>query len=234
MTLLSICQDALNEMAGFEVPSTFYGNGNGTAKQCLALVTAEGRDLEKEYRWAELLTEYTFSTVAGTSSYSKPADFRAFANMSQWDRTNRWRLSGPVPSVVWQWLNSGLVVASATNRWFAIRGQYMMIFPTPTSADTLAFDYYSKSWIVKQSDASNTTRFASDNDTCRLDEDLLVLGLKWRFLQAKGMPYEPEYKLYESIKTSLIEDNGGKGPIDLNRRCYSQPGGNLPETGYGQ
>lgn len=234
-SLLTICTDALSEMSGFELPASFYGNGNLTARQCVSLVTREGRTLAREFRWNELIDEYTFTTSDGVESYDLPSDFIAFANMSQWDRTNRWRMSGPTPSIIWQWLNSGFVVNATRRRWFAIRGNQFMIYPTPSSTDTIAFDYYSKNWITRQSDSVNTNTFASDNDTVRIDADLLTLGLKWRFLQAKGMPYEPEWKEYQNMKDEVLADNAGKGVIDLNsNRRHIIPGGNLPESGYGQ
>lgn len=234
MSLLTICRDALQRLSGFDVPSTYFGNNNLTAVSCVALVTQEGKGLERAHRWQELITEYTFTTVSGQATYSLPSDFRAFANMSQWDRHNRWRMTGPTPSVVYQWLNSGLTVAAANLRWFAVRGNLFTIFPTPTTTgDIIAFDYYSKSWITKQSDQTHVSEFTADLDAPRLDEELLTLGLKWRFLQSKGMPFEPEYKEYESLKEDLLADNGGRGPIDLNRPYVPTLYGNLPDTGYG-
>lgn len=235
MALIDICTNALSELAGFKVPASFYGNGDLTARQCVALVQREGRTLARERRWQELIATYTFSTVDGTSTYDLPSGFHSFANMSMWDRTNRWRMRGPVNSIVYEWLKSGIVVAATSTRWFAIRGDSFVIYPTPSSADTIAFDYYSKNWIVRQSDSVATTTFTSDNDTVKLDEELLTLGLKWRFLQAKGMPFEPEYLEYERVKEALQEDNASKGPINLGRGLRSfTPGGNLPETGFGQ
>lgn len=235
MSLATICTNALKEMSGFEVPSTFYGNTNLTATQCVALADRAGRTLEADIRWSELITEHTFTTTSGTATYAKPSDFRAFANMSQWDRTNQWRLSGPTPSIVWQWLKSGITVASAMNKWFMVRGQYITIYPTPTVSDeTIAFDYYSKNWVTKQVDSSNVAAWTADNDTARLDEDLITLSLKWRFLQAKGMPYQPEYAEYESIVESMKEDNGGRGPINLGATPTRSLHDLLPDTGYGQ
>lgn len=235
MTLLAICQNALKEIGGFDVPSSFYGNTNITATQCVALANREGKTLEKELRWAELLTEHTFTTTASTATYAKPSDFRAFANMSQWDRTNSWRLTGPTSSFVWQWLKSGITVFATNTRFFAVRGAYIHIYPTPTvTGDTIAFDYYSNAWVTKQVDSSNVTEWSHDNDTARIDEDLITMGVKWRFLQAKGMPYEPEYKEYTSIKEALQEDNGGRGAINLNGSMRASLDGNLPDHGYGQ
>lgn len=233
MTLATICTAALQEIGGFDVPSSFYGNSNLTATQCVALANRAGRTLEKDVRWAELLTEHTFNTSSGTATYALPSDFRAFANMSQWDRTNNWRMAGPMPSMVYQWLQGGATVASGMNKWFMIRGAYFTIYPTPTATEEIAFDYYSKAWITKQADSSNVSAWTSDNDTARVDEDLLTLSLKWRFLQAKGMPYEPEYREYEAIVDSLREDNGGRRMISLNSRYRNYSDGLLPEEGFG-
>jgi hypothetical protein len=236
LSLLQICTRALEEIGGFDVPGSFYGNSNPTAKQCLRLVEREGSSLEKESRWTALITSTTITTVSGTATYALSTyapGFRAFANMSQWDRTNYLPLRGPLSGAQWQYRKSGLVTTGSLNRGFRIAGTSIAIDPTPSSADTLAFDYYDSRWIVDQSEVAGTyvTQFTSDNDTCRLDEDLLTMGLKWRFLQAKGMPYQPEYAEYESVKTSLLEDEAGKGPICLGAPTTEFT--NIPDTGFG-
>lgn len=234
MTLATICDNALKELAGFAIPSTFYGNGDGTATLAVALVNREGQTLEKEHRWQELVTEHTFATVSGTATYALPSDFRAFANMSQWDRANQRRMIGPINSAIYQYLQSGITVFGGPERFFMVRGNLFTVYPTPTSADTIAFDYYSKAWITKQTDSTNVSAWTADGDTARIDEDLLTMGLKWRFLQAKGMPFEPEYKEYESVKELLQADNGGRPVINMNGSVAGrQEMGNLPDTGYG-
>jgi hypothetical protein len=238
MTLLTLATAALDGLSGFKVPASFYGSSNPTAKLCVALANEAGKDLEKEHRWQELITEYTFTTTNGTATYALPSGFRAFANMSQWDRTNLWRMRGPTPSFVYQWLKSGISVWGSNNRWFALRGNLFTIYPTPTvTGDTIAFDYYSKLWVSDTSGGAGVyvAAWTADDDTSRLDEDLLTADLKWRFLQANGMPFEPEYKRRESLVEALQADNGGKGMIDLGAPA-PQMGvgyGNLPDTGFG-
>jgi len=232
MTLATICTNALREMSGFEVPASFYDSQNLTARTCVALVQREGATLEIAHRWADLITTHTFTTTSGTDNYALPSDFRAFANLSQWDRTNGRQLSGPTSGMVWQWLKGDIAAGATIDRWFRIQGSRLYIHPSPTvTGDTIAFDYYSKAWITKQVDSSNVTAFTADADASRIDEALLTLGLKWRFLQAKGLPFEAEYREYEAIKEDLLADNGGKGMIRLGP---SGPvAGNLPDTGYG-
>ncbi|RPJ38984.1 MAG: hypothetical protein EHM35_03330 [Planctomycetaceae bacterium] len=236
MSLGTICTNALNAMSGFNVPTSFFGSANPTSVTMVALANEEGCDLEKMERWQELITEYTFPTVAGTASYNLPEDFRAFAQMSQWDRSNIFRFRGPVPSFVWQWLNAGVSVASSiSGDWFMIRNNKFHIYPTPTSVRTGAFDYYSKNFVLKEVDGLFSRYWTSDNDTARLDEVLMTAGLKWRFLQAKGYPFETEYKRWEAIKESLVADNGAKPVISLSSppmwSGIGEP--NIPDTGYG-
>ncbi len=235
MSLLSIGQGALRRLSGFEVPSTYFGNNNLTAVSVVNLLQEAGNTLVRQHRWQELITEHTFTTTASTATYALPSDFRSFANMSQWDRTNLWRMTGPTPSIVWQWLKSGISVAATNNRWFMVRGNLFTIFPTPTTTgDTIAFDYYSNAWITKQTDSTNVTAWTADLDTSRIDEELLTLDLKWRFLQSKGMPFEPEYKAFEAVKEDILADNGGRGMISLNTPMRPHFGGNLPDQGFGQ
>ena len=104
MTLATICSNAIKELAGFELPTTFFGNANLTARSCVALVSREMKTMEREHRWVELITTHTFSTVNGTDAYSMPENFRAFANMSQWDRTNHRYLSGPTSPADFSWI----------------------------------------------------------------------------------------------------------------------------------
>ena len=119
-----------------------------------------------------------------------------------------------------------------SDRWFRIEGSRIYIHPTPNvTGDTIAFDYYSRNTVVLQSDSSHASDWASDNDTSRFDEELLTMGLKWRFLQSKGMPFEPEYKEYEAIKDELTADNGGKRMITLGIPSIVPT--NLPDRGFG-
>ncbi len=50
------------------------------------------------------------------------------------------------------------------------------------------------------------------------------------------MPYEPEYRRWESLKDNLVGDNGGRGVIDLGNPVPNNTGfgWNIPDTGIGQ
>lgn len=232
MPLRDICTNALNEIGSVEVPPSFSGNGNLTARQCVALVTRGGNSLEMHNRFTALIDSYTFQTVSGQDSYDLPDGFRAFANMSQWDRSYDRPLMGPTPAFAWQFLKSGIAAGATIDRWFRVQGNRIYLHPTPTAdGQTIAFDYYSRFWITRQSDGVNVSRFTSDNDTSRIDESLLTLDLKWRYLQAKGFPFEAEYREWESTLSAVKDDDGGKGRIKLGPSRVTWDG--IPDTGFG-
>lgn len=235
MTVLTICQDALKEIGGFEVPDTFIGNNNETAVSALAVFIREGKRLTAKYDWQELIVEKTETTVANDNSYDRPDDFKKMVNETQWDRTNNLEMNGPVNPAMWQFFKSSVTGESGTiNRWFRMRGNQLLIHPTPTvTGDTLVYEYYSKNWITKQADSTTVATPAADNDTPRLDEDLLTLGTKWRFLKSKGISWEAEYREYEDLLHSLRAQNGGNARLRLDTEPQSVLQTNVPDQGYG-
>lgn len=229
MTLLSICQTALREIGDFAVPTTIVGNNDPNAVQMLALANRAGRTLANDYRWQALLTNYTFPTVASTDSYALPNDFGRFANLTQWDNTNTTRVQGPVTPSQWQFLqSSGLGGAAQFDKAFRIAGGLFYIYPTPTAADTIAFQYYSRRWITGKE------AFSADTDEALIDEDLILLGTKYRFLAARGDSYEREENEYLRRLDSLQGADGGRNVIAFGKSLLiGDMAGNLPETNFG-
>lgn len=234
MTVLAICQNALREISGFDVPNTIVGNQNETAVTALAVLRREGMRLRK-FNWDALIVEGVLNTVAGQASYSKPDDFRHFANTSQWDRSNNLRLRGPTTPAEWQFLKGSVTGATATiERWFRVKGKQIFIHPTPSTTDeTIAYEYYSTNWVLLQSGSGTAAEITSDNDTTLLDEEALTLGVKWRFLKAKGIPWEAEYREYEDMVQSLLSQNGGSPVVALDKPGFADRLTSVPEHGFG-
>ena len=237
MTLLTACQTVLREIGDYErLTSIATNTSNDTAQQLLALANRTGKELARKYDWQSLLGTYTFLTVASTAAYALPADWRKFANMTTWDRSNFWEMVGPATPRQWQVLQSSIAAPATTRRWFRIQGDMFNIFPTPTASnETIAYDYYSNSWC-ESAGGSPQTAFAADTDVSRLDEDILILGVKYRFLKAQGHPFDDEYNEYQQALGSSRVDDTGLDSIDLNTHGTSAfviGGSNLPESGFG-
>lgn len=228
MTLLTAAQAVLRESGQFAVPSTIYGNTDPTAVQLLALANRAGKTLAKE-AWQILLTSYTFATVASTASYALPTDFGNFANLTFWDSTNYMPVKGPVTAMEWQTLQRSSVSGSpAFNKSFRITTDLFYIYPTPTAVETIAYYYWSSYWI------SGKEAFSADTDVTLFDEDLLTLGIKWRWLQAKGDGFENEKAEYQEALDAALAVDGGRDAIRFSDSTgYRMRAGNLPEGNFG-
>lgn len=239
MTLLTLVQQVSNEI-GLAQPSQVVGSADTTVRQLLALAQREGRELSRRYDWTPLQTEYTFTLANGVPAYAFPADFDRLINRTEWDRLNKWELYGPLSPQEWQWRKSGITVTSPRRR-FRVKGSsstMLYIDPTPGAGDvgaTMVFEYISANWC-KSAGSVGQSAWAADTDTGILVEDLMVMGIKWRFLNAKGMAYDEAFREYQYACDRTAAQEGGSPSLSLTRRGVNAIGiapASVPETGFG-
>lgn len=235
MTLLSIVQ-TVSDSIGLPRPSQVISSTDLTVRAMLSLANEEGNELARRGSWQALVKEASFATADGTASYALSTiapDFRHILNDTSWNRTARRSMGGPMSSQAWQ-ANQAWVAASPFQQ-FRIRGGNIIITPTPTTVETIYFEYVSNSWC-ESSTGTDQSAWAADTDVGILDEYLMGLGLKFRWLKSKGFPsyYEAEQKYNSEVQKALSRDGGAK-TVNLNRRGYGRINSNgmTPDTGYG-
>ncbi len=237
LTLLELCQTALQENAEFAVPSTIVGNTDPTAVRLLAVANRTIADLRKNQNtWQALCLPYSFDTVDGTADYALPSDFQRYVNLTQWAGTTLRAVKGPVSSKLWNELQySGLVSASAFTHYFRVFANVFSIVPTPTEAQAITYEYVS-SFAVDSAPVDGVgdkIRFLVDTDQTLLDEDLVTLGIKWRFLAAAGAPFDNEFQEYTVFLANAVAQDGGRDAIDMGGPVPIPETEGLPETGFG-
>lgn len=213
MTLLTICQDAANEI-GVPSPSAVIGSTDTTAIQLLAAANREGKNLVTGYDWEVLVKEENHTAIANESQGKLSAiatDFERFSNNTMWNRTSDRKFYGPLNNTEWQTLK-GSVQSGITN-YFRIRGGKLLMNPVPTVGDAIYFEYISEWWVDTTGDGdADATRYAADANTTILDENLITLGVIWRFLKQKGLPYDNQLQEYQ-IKLFEKQAKDGAKPI---------------------
>jgi hypothetical protein len=213
MTLLTICQDAANEI-GVPSPSAVIGSTDTTAIQLLAAANREGKNLVTGYDWEVLVKEENHTAIANESQGRLTAiatDFERFSNNTMWNRTSDRKFYGPLNNTEWQTLK-GSVQSGITN-YFRIRGGYLLMNPVPTVGDAIYFEYISEWWVDTTGNGdADATRYAADANTTILDENLITLGVIWRFLKQKGLPYDNQLQEYQ-IKLFEKQAKDGAKPI---------------------
>lgn len=240
LTLAQMIVQAAGEI-GQTAPAFIVGNTDPTAVQMLALANREGRECSKRAGtwggWPQLRGEYVFQTVPGTDNYAFPIDWQYAIPGTSWDRTFKWQLIGPLEAQEWQVLKSGITVAGPRSR-YRIMDQKIFIDPVPSEADTIVFEYYSANWC--QSNAATPvpqSLWAADTDTYILDEDLMIEGLKWRFLRSKGLSYDEERRTYDLAVSTQLARAGSARTLPLNNRAVDGlkliNNWQIPDSGYG-
>lgn len=243
MTLLTICQ-CVADHAGVPRPSSIIGNNDINARRLLQAAQQAGKYIAQGmiyspntgritsvHSWSDLCTEYTFTTD-GSSSYSKPSDFKRFVGNTWWNRTGTRKLSLVTPQD-WQRFKGTNTIAAGVEYYMIERGGSILIYPTEPSGSTFAYEYVSANWC-QSSGGTGQSAWAADDDVGVIDEDLIEKEARWRFLQMRGDNYaEEKQDAYEAITVVMSQDGGRTSLSIYPPDDIDMIQGNFPETGYG-
>ena len=102
--------------------------------------------------------------------------------------------------------------------------------PTPSSGDTIAYEYVTKNWC--QSSGETQSQWSADSDTALIDDELHTIGIIWRFKKSKGFDYSEDFRTYELQVAQAILRDGAKPRLYTdgmqNERTPNAP--QVPET----
>lgn len=231
MSFLTLIQASAKEL-GLANPASAYNATDPQVVQLVALAQREGKELSQEFPWQVLTKEATFTSVAladQTTATAIPTDFDRFVNESFFNRTRKRPVFGPISPQDWQFTQA--IVATTLVESFRVRGNSFLLTPTPSAGDSYAYEYISTKWC-QSSGGTAQTAWAADTDTGLLSEDLMTLGIIWRFLRAKGFDYAEAFRTYEIAKAKAVSKDGGKKTLnaawapDLGPRSPFIPEGN--------
>lgn len=224
-TLLEICQEVVEGVKDIGVPSTIIGNAAPEAKLLKSMATKVGRELERGYNWQTLKRTHTFTTTVATA-YDLPDDYRRPAPLTQWDRTGDKPLIG-ANNIGFQALQSGIIVGGGFH-YFQVYGDQFNLSPAPSSGTAIAYDYYS-SQFIENSNGDGLDDWVSDSNICRLDGDLMVLGVVYRYLSRQGAPFAEEKGDYLQAIQDLQADDTPAPLIDVGPSAPGLSYDNIPD-----
>lgn len=231
MTLLTMVRSACSRL-GLARPSVVATATDATVVKLLDLANEEGDELCRFGPWQRTRKEFTFTTVAAeaqTSSY--PTDLAAFVNETAWNRTRTRPLYGPIAPQQWQQMKAQST-QPATDM-FTARNNQILILPTPTAGQTVAYEYMSNQWC-ESSGGTDQSAWAADSDVGLLSERIMGLGLIWRFKKASGMSYDAELAQYEYERDQALAQDSFKPTVWMGGAVAraNPPGLTAPETSW--
>jgi len=237
MTLLSMCQQVAR-ISNIIVPTTIVGNNEGNARILLACAQEEGRQLARgkipgglgQHNWQSLVKEYNFNTASSTISYSLPSDFSRFIGDTWWNRTKTHALR-LITNQRWQYDKGAINASIGLYTEMRLRGNQILLYPTPSSTDSIYYEYLSTQWC-ESSGGTDQSAWVADTDTGIISEDLMGLGILWRFKRSIGDQYADEKDEYEQEVRLAMGNDGGRTIIGGDDYDGS-PMLNIPENGWG-
>ena len=207
------------------MPSTVIGTTDPQVSQVMALLEEEGNDLSSRGAWQGLTFEASHTTVAtedqGAISTIASNGFRYIKNQTIWDRTDTLAVIGPMDSVDWQALKA---VSNTGPRYqYRIRGGKLIVNPTPTAGHSWKFEYVTKNWILGVDGTTYKQYFTLDTDTIILPEELVLMGLRWRWKKEKGLDYAEDMRTYEMQVKDALGRDGGKPVLHMDSSGHAEP-----------
>ncbi|MEJ0092822.1 MAG: hypothetical protein WDN46_14295 [Methylocella sp.] len=216
------------------------GFGGGDATQFSQLWVVNGQFLPVATRVATVpgptmvtidqpatATQTGVPMVFAKDTYPEPADFSRFINQTWWDRTNRWSLMGPDSPQLDQWHRSGIVTIGPRRHFRQIGSNGLKqangpinnyrLWPPPGAIDTpidIVFEYISKNSVLSANGVAQA-RFLADTDFPILDENIFILGAKWRMWQIKGFDYAAFQQEYQDYVDRKYGNDGGAKTLSL-------------------
>lgn len=214
------------------MPTTVVSNTDTQTRQMLAHLNRVGRNLVKAHEWSALTDEpYVVTTVANQEFYPFPSDFDRVIGDTQWDRSMHWRTLGPDNPQQARWRRESLISVASPRRILRQEGANLSIYPIDTVGGAqIVYDYVSLNWAIVGMSAQQPptvrapTIGVADTDITVFNSDLMIAGLKWRFMAAKGMGSAQALQLefVDWQKRCIAADLGGGQILNMSPSNYSQ------------
>jgi hypothetical protein len=237
MTLLTVCRSVLAE-TGWPALSAIASNTDGTAQQIFEIANTELTNLSQGFDWPQLETEYNFNTVPTQQNYLFPADFRAVEHNSAFDKAQYYPIRGSVSIEEWNARKNGLLanVSRTAFRIIYVNGAPgFELVPTPSTVRALVVNYWSK-YFAYDSNGVAIPGYAADSDVSKVPEDMVKLGVKWRFRRIKGLDFSAELSEYNAMLTTRFAKAIAQADIPVGGRTrgdWPLTNGFVRQDGFG-
>lgn len=196
MTLQEMLNQALNE-CGFSTYNLFVGASESEPLQVLALAQRELMDLSRS-NWQVLEKTYEIE-LTGADSYPLPSDYRKFIFDTAFSTTHK--MNFPASDAAWSYYKisgregGGQYMMRIVNNRLEVMNQDI--------GTKIRIHYFSNALVLKDNGLMKT-RFESNSDMIVLDDDLLMMGVIWRFSRAKGLEWESLKADYRQHRRNLL------------------------------
>ncbi len=215
MTLKEMLDQILQE-AGFTPLDEYFGSSRAEARQITSLANRELNKLTKD-KWTALRKQQTV-TMSNDTFYPLPTDWLEYVPDTAWSNTRR--VDFPTSSDVWMYYVSRNIYTGLRHRMRITDGQ--LEIQNPADGNDIVIEYISNAAVLDNAQ-NPKTRFSADDDTLILNDDLFMLGVKWRWTKLKGLDWGEDYKEWRDFYKSELATDGGAQTIETGMLRYEGP-----------
>lgn len=185
-SVLTIVNQALQELGLPSVPTAVSAPDDQTGFQTLGLVNALGTQLVKSHDWQFLEKVATFTGDGVTTQFDLPPDFGRIVNQTEWSSTNKRPMFGPMTPQGWSWVQYGIVSVGVYFRYRILNNKFT-IFPTPGVGEVFHLYYITRNWVWDPILLIFKDKATEDEDEPVFEQFLMVAGTKFKLWNAKGL-----------------------------------------------
>ena len=218
----------LASTSGLSARYQVTGNGILQNSNVVSVDSATQVTIDQEANATGTTVDLTFSQT----EYAMPSDYDRQIDRTHWDKTQHWQMIGPETAQQWEWLTSGYISTGPRVR-YRIFGSYFQIWPPQGTEHYLGFEYVSNAWAASSGGTAQTS-FSADTDTCIFPDRMMVLGLKHKYFQVKGLGdvFKDDYEAEVSI---AYANDAGSQTLAMNPQITEVliSWNQIPDSGYG-
>lgn len=162
-------------------------------------------------------------TMTVATTYALPTDFRELVPDTAYVVGNVNKVQWPTTPDEWALLKAGSVNPGAV---LIVRqfGSNIQIH-NPLNGNTLAYEYLSEALFSDAAGVTPKERFTANDDIWALDDDLIMLDVKWRFKKEQGMEgWQVDAAEYRTYRNSLLSAENGASAVSFACESDSQVG----------
>ena len=219
MSLLTVCQNVVDEVGLGARPAVIATSDDQLPRQLMALANRTIRSLIRDFNWQELIEVQQINTN-GSGIYNLPSGWQRYVSRTFYDATNYRPVNGAITLPTWQQLVRGNVTLTTFGN-FRIQGGE--IYLTPDPGDTDIFNFFQTKNAVLTGIGGQAEVYTADDDVCKIPEELITLGTKWRIKQAKGLEYAEDINEFVSQANLACAQNQPAPSIDFTGRWPPGP-----------
>ncbi len=217
MSILSVVQNVCLTV-GLDKPDVVLSSTDREMQEMVRIANEVAiRIRDAEFDWQTLQAIKTIQGDGVAEAFDLPDDYARMQSTARlW--SSRWSWGLQHISDPDGWLEMLAVpVVPVSGQWIIYDDQ-IHILPVTQSTETIRFFYISKN-VVKPASGSNKPLFTADDDTFRLSERVLELGMIWQYRSQKGVASDDDESNFErALYTAMNNDKGSKPVVSGNAR----------------